>query len=169
LHLPFWIAHRFLSQEACSAQRVRPNAQETDAEPPAAKPGCGANCCAGAVNPLWHTSLKDWQQGRAEFGARQEASQAHTAVIELTPEAMPMPQLLGRQVGKAEAAGSMAFAAGKKVFAVAGIMGFAAGNTAGRVDAVRPNAPTLLVALREAPKACTGAGGATGLGVGDSR
>lgn len=79
-----------------------------------------------------------------------------------------MPQLLGRQVGKAEAAGKAL---------VAGKMGFA-GNAG--LDAVRPKEPTLLVAPKEAPKAGAGAGGApafgagasaggaTGLGVGDS-
>lgn len=76
-----------------------------------------------------------------------------------------MPQLLGRQVGKAEAAGK-ALAAGKTGFA---------GNAG--LDAVRPKEPTLLAALKEAPKAGAGAGaaaglgagGAAGLGAGDSR
>jgi len=48
----------------------------------------------------WHTSLKDWQQGKDELAERQETSQAQIAVIELTPEAIAFPQLLGRQVGK---------------------------------------------------------------------
>lgn len=40
------------------------------------------------------------QQGKDELGERQETSQAHTATLEFTPEAMPLPQLLGRQVGR---------------------------------------------------------------------
>jgi len=40
------------------------------------------------------------QQGKDELGERHETSQAHTATFEFTPEAMPLPQLLGRQVGR---------------------------------------------------------------------
>lgn len=47
----------------------------------------------------WHTSLKDVQHGKDEPGVRHEASQAQIATLEFTPEAMPLPQLLGRQVG----------------------------------------------------------------------
>lgn len=40
------------------------------------------------------------QQGKDEPGERHDTSQAHTATLEFTPEAMPLPQLLGRQVGR---------------------------------------------------------------------
>jgi len=40
------------------------------------------------------------QQGKDAPGERHDTSQAHTATLEFTPEAMPLPQLLGRQVGR---------------------------------------------------------------------